>query len=323
MNRKEIEILESKIKEGYEISSEEALELMHIEDKELLYDMADRLREHFNGNDFDACSIINARSGKCSEDCKWCSQSKFYKTNINVYPLVAEKEAIDMAVNNSSKGVGRFSLVTSGRTLSDQEVQKVCDIYKSIEKNSNISLCASMGLLNKSQLAELYKCGVNRYHCNLESAPSHFSKLCTTHTIEDKIKTIEAARAVGMDICSGGIIGMGETEEQRVEFALFLRKIAPDSIPINILNPIKGTPLENTAPLSQTEILTTLAIFRVINPRSAIRFAGGRGALSETAQKRALRCGVNGAIVGDMLTTIGDKDIESDKAMIKSIGYNL
>lgn len=323
MNRKEIEILESKIKEGYEISSEEALELMHIEDKELLYDMADRLREHFNGNDFDACSIINARSGKCSEDCKWCSQSKFYKTNINVYPLVAEKEAVDMAVNNSSKGVGRFSLVTSGRTLSDQEVQKVCDIYKSIEKSSNISLCASMGLLNQLQLAELYKCGVNRYHCNLESAPSHFSKLCTTHTIEDKIKTIEAARAVGMDICSGGIIGMGETEEQRVEFALFLRKIAPNSIPINILNPIKGTPLENTAPLSQTEILTTLAIFRVINPRSAIRFAGGRGALSETAQKRALRCGVNGAIVGDMLTTIGDKDIESDKAMIKSIGYNL
>lgn len=323
MNRKEIEILESKIKEGYEIGSEEALELMHIEDKELLYDMADRLREHFNGNDFDACSIINARSGKCSEDCKWCSQSKFYKTNINVYPLVAEKEAVDMAVNNSSKGVGRFSLVTSGRTLSDQEVQKVCDIYKSIEKSSNISLCASMGLLNQLQLAELYKCGVNRYHCNLESAPSHFSKLCTTHTIEDKIKTIEAARAVGMDICSGGIIGMGETEEQRVEFALFLRKIAPDSIPINILNPIKGTPLENTAPLSQTEILTTLAIFRVINPRSAIRFAGGRGALSETAQKRALRCGVNGAIVGDMLTTIGDKDIESDKAMIKSIGYNL
>lgn len=323
MNRKEIEILESKIKEGYEIGSEEALELMHIEDKELLYDMADRLREHFNGNDFDACSIINARSGKCSEDCKWCSQSKFYKTNIDVYPLVAEKEAIDMAVNNSSKGVGRFSLVTSGRTLSDQEVQKVCDIYKSIEKSSNISLCASMGLLNQLQLAELYKCGVNRYHCNLESAPSHFSKLCTTHTIEDKIKTIEAARAVGMDICSGGIIGMGETEEQRVEFALFLRKIAPNSIPINILNPIKGTPLENTAPLSQTEILTTLAIFRVINPRSAIRFAGGRGALSETAQKRALRCGVNGAIVGDMLTTIGDKDIESDKAMIKSIGYNL
>lgn len=323
MNRKEIEILESKIKGGYEISSEEALELMHIEDKELLYDMADRLREHFNGNDFDACSIINARSGKCSEDCKWCSQSKFYKTNIDVYPLVAEKEAVDMAVNNSSKGVGRFSLVTSGRTLSDQEVQKVCDIYKSIEKSSNISLCASMGLLNQLQLAELYKCGVNRYHCNLESAPSHFSKLCTTHTIEDKIKTIEAARAVGMDICSGGIIGMGETEEQRVEFALFLRKIAPDSIPINILNPIKGTPLENTAPLSQTEILTTLAIFRVINPRSAIRFAGGRGALSETAQKRALRCGVNGAIVGDMLTTIGDKDIESDKAMIKSIGYNL
>lgn len=323
MNRKEIEKLESKIKDCHNITTEEALELLKIEDKELLYNMADRLREYFGGNDFDMCSIINARSGKCSEDCKWCSQSKFHKTNINTYPLIAEKEAIEMAVNNRNKGVNKFSLVTSGRTLSDQDVEKICNIYKSIKDKTDINLCASMGLLNKSQLAELYKCGVKRYHCNLESAPSHFPKLCTTHTIEDKIKTIKLAREVGMEICSGGIIGMGETAEQRVEFAMFLREIAPESIPINILNPIKGTPLENSIALSQTDILTTLAIFKITNPRSAIRFAGGRSALNEASQKIALKCGVSGAIVGDMLTTIGDKDIESDKAMINSIGYKI
>lgn len=323
MNRKEIEKLESKIKDCHNITTEEALELLKIEDKELLYNMADRLREYFGGNDFDMCSIINARSGKCSEDCKWCSQSKFHKTNINTYPLIAEKEAVEMAVNNRNKGVNKFSLVTSGRTLSDQDVEKICNIYKSIKDKTDINLCASMGLLNKSQLSELYKCGVKRYHCNLESAPSHFPKLCTTHTIEDKIKTIKLAREVGMEICSGGIIGMGETAEQRVEFAMFLREIAPESIPINILNPIKGTPLENSIALSQTDILTTLAIFKIINPRSAIRFAGGRSALNEASQKIALKCGVSGAIVGDMLTTIGDKDIESDKAMINSIGYKI
>ncbi|MEG1649069.1 MAG: biotin synthase BioB, partial [Rikenellaceae bacterium] len=291
MNSKEIEILESKIKDGYLINFDEAMELLKVDDKELLCSMADRLRDHFEGNHFDTCSIINARSGKCSEDCKWCSQSKFHKTDISVYPMVSAKETMAMAMNNTRKGVGRFSLVTSGRALSDLDIDKACKIYKEISENSSIKLCASMGLLNKTQLKKLHDSGVTRYHCNLESAPSHFPKLCSTHTLEDKLQTIEAARSVGMSICSGGIIGMGETVAQRMEFAFYLRQVAPDSIPLNILNPIKGTPLADAAPLTEDEILTTLAMFRIINPRCTIRFAGGRGALSDSWQRRALRSG--------------------------------
>ncbi|MFI3315767.1 MAG: biotin synthase BioB, partial [Rikenellaceae bacterium] len=226
------------------------------------------------------------------------------------------------ATNNHNKGVRRFSLVTSGRTLSDSEVQKAAKIYSALSKGNSIKLCASMGLLAKEQLELLYKSGVSRYHCNLESAPSMFSRLCTTHTIEDKLATIKAAREVGMKICSGGIIGMGESMAQRIEFALLLRKVAPDSIPLNILNPIKGTALEHTQPLSQEEILVSLAMFRIVNPEASIRFAGGRGALSPQGQITALQCGINGAIVGDLLTTIGDKDIEADRKMFEKYYTN-
>ncbi|MFI3321409.1 MAG: biotin synthase BioB [Rikenellaceae bacterium] len=318
---KEIEILEKKIKEGYEISLEEVVELVNLEDKSLLYEMADRLRQHFCGHYFDMCSIINARSGECSEDCKWCSQSRFHNCKISVYPLVSATECDKMAKNNESKGVRRFSLVTSGRTLSDRDVEKSAAIYKELSSKYSMELCASMGLLNEKQLRTLVDSGVTRYHCNMETAPSFFPTLCTTHTVEDKLQTIAAARKVGMKVCSGGIIGMGESVEQRIEFAMFLRELAPDSIPINILNPIKGSKLENQAPLTTEEILTTMAIFRIVNPRASIRFAGGRGALPVEKQLAALRAGINGAIVGDLLTTIGDKDIESDKKMFSEI-YN-
>ncbi len=311
--------LAAKIKNGYLISRNEALELASVPDKNALYSLANELREHFSGNHFDICSIMNARSGRCSEDCKWCAQSRHYHTDTEIYPLVTSDEAVALAAHNAKKGVHRFSLVTSGRTMSPKETEKACEIYKNIQKHVDIKLCASMGLLEKEELQALYDSGVKRYHCNLETAPSFFPKLCTTHTTEDKLKTIRYAKEVGMEICSGGIIGMGESMEQRIEFAFTLRETGVDSIPINILTPIKGTPLENTQPLTDEEILTTVALFRIINPATVLRLAGGRKLVAHI-QKQLLHSGINAVITGDMLTTSG-YTIETDKTLISESGY--
>ena len=311
--------LAAKIKNGYLISRNEALELASVPDKNALYSLANELREHFSGNHFDICSIMNARSGRCSEDCKWCAQSRHYHTDTEIYPLVTSDEAVALAAHNAKKGVHRFSLVTSGRTMSPKETEKACEIYKNIQKHVYIKLCASMGLLEKEELQALYDSGVKRYHCNLETAPSFFPKLCTTHTTEDKLKTIRYAKEVGMEICSGGIIGMGESMEQRIEFAFTLRETGVDSIPINILTPIKGTPLENTQPLTDEEILTTVALFRIINPATVLRLAGGRKLVAHI-QKQLLHSGINAVITGDMLTTSG-YTIETDKTLISESGY--
>lgn len=314
--------LKERILNGYLISQDEALELVKIDDKEVLYQMADDIRRHFLKNDFEMCSIINARSGKCSEDCKWCSQSAHHNTNVEVYPLISSPVAVAQARDNAKYGVARFSLVTSGRTLSQTDVDKSCAIYNDISKEVDIHLCASMGLLTKAQLQQLANAGVEHYHCNLETAPSFFPSLCTTHTIAEKVQTIGWAKEAGMKICSGGIIGMGETEVQRVEFAFTLREIGASSIPINILNPIEGTPLAGkTVKLTDEEILTTFAIFRIVNPTAKIRFAAGRQDIAHMMDK-ALRCGMSAALVGDLLTTLGSS-VADDVKMLERNGLNI
>lgn len=299
----------------------EAVTLSDSSETEELCSLADNLRRHFTGDYLDTCSIMNARSGKCPENCKWCSQSRFHNTDIETYPLVESEEAVKMASHNAAKGVRRFSLVTSGRAMSDKEIEKCTVIYREIGRASDIKLCASMGLLTKIQLQKLYAAGVKRYHCNLETAPSYFPELCTTHTTEEKIRTIKWAQEVGMEVCSGGIIGMGESMEQRIELAVTLRELGVLSIPVNILNPIKGTSLENIPPLSDDEIVRTIALFRIINPEAYIRFAGGR-TLIKHLERRLLHCGMNGSIVGDMLTTSGS-DIETDKGMFINEGFTV
>ena len=269
---------------------------------------------------FDSCSIINARSGKCPENCKWCAQSAHHKTSVSVYPLVSREECMKAADLNRSLGVRRFSLVTSGRALRGDELDRACSYYKEMEREGGLKLCASMGLLSAEDLQKLYDSGVHRYHCNLEAAPSFFGELCTTHTVEDKIATIQAARRIGFEVCSGGIIGMGETMRQRVELALSLRRVDPVSIPLNILCPIKGTPLEDAKPLTDNEVLDTVALFRLIHPHVTLRFAGGRAALSRATQLEAMRLGVNGAIIGDLLTTLGST-VKEDKQMAAEAGY--
>lgn len=224
------------------------------------------------------------------------------------------------ARHNHDKGVKRFSMVASGRALRGKALSTVCGMLKEIKEDIGISTCASLGLLGREELQELWDAGVHRYHCNLETAPSYFDKLCTTHTIEDKLETIRIAREIGFEICSGGIIGMGETAAQRYEFAFTLREAQPVSIPVNILCPIPGTPLENAKPLTDDEILTTIAIFRFIHPSVQIRFAGGRQKLSRETQLRAMRIAVNGGIVGDLLTTVGSQ-IDEDKKLTSEAGY--
>lgn len=314
-----IKIYKEKILSGENLTKEEVLTLCSIEDKEALYALANEVREHFAGNHFDTCSIINAKSGRCSEDCKWCSQSAFHKTNADVYPLIPVSEAIDMARHNASKGIKKFSLVTSGKRIVGKEADAVCDIYRRLGKEVDIELCASMGLLDKEVLQKLKESGVKNYHCNLETSPRFFKTLCTTHTIEDKLETLKAAKEIGLNICSGGIMGMGESFEDRVDWALTLRELNVMSIPLNILNPIKGTKLENTLPLSDEEVLTSFAMFRLVNPRSMIRFAGGRLQI-EHIQEKALKAGVNAALMGDLLTTVGSQ-IDQDKEMIKNLGF--
>ncbi|MDR1762104.1 MAG: biotin synthase BioB [Bacteroidales bacterium] len=309
----------TEIKSGTQITYEAACELARTANKQELYDAANEIRTHFCGNDFHLCSITNAKSGLCSENCKWCSQSAHNKSNVDIYDCIDKDTAVAQALNNHKAGVHSHSLVTSGRQATPQTLDACVGIFEDIAQQSSVNLCASMGLLNKEQLQALQKAGVKRYHCNLETAPSFFAQLCSTHTIDEKIETIRAAQSIGMEVCSGGIIGMGETMEQRIELAYALRDLGILSIPLNILNPIAGTPLYGISPLTDEEILTTIALFRLINPKAQVRFAGGRLAIRHI-QEKALKAGINASITGDYLTTNGAQ-ICDDVRNFKAAGF--
>ena len=220
---------------------------------------------------------------------------------------------------NASKGIRMFSLVASGRKVGGKALDEMCHLLRRAKDETGIGTCASMGLLGREELQKLKDSGISRYHCNLETAPSHFATLCTTHTIEDKLATIAIAHELGLQVCSGGIIGMGESRCQRCEFAVTLRRARPDSIPVNVLCPIPGTPLENMKPLTEDEILDAIAILRLAHPYAEIRFAGGRQKMSRKGQIEAMRIGVNGGIVGDLLTTVGST-IDEDKELCREAG---
>lgn len=307
---------------GGEISADEAMGLATLSEAERndLYGAAAEITARFMPRKFDSCSIINARSGRCPEDCKWCAQSSRWPTEVDIYPLVDREVCLSMAARNRLNGIGRYSLVASGRTVTGEALDRVCSYYEALSREGGLGLCASLGLLDGEALGRLRKAGVSRYHCNLETAGSFFPSLCTTHTQQQKLTTLELAREAGMDVCSGGIIGMGESAAQRIELALDLRRVNPVSIPLNVLMPIPGTPLEGRGPLTADELLDTVAIFRLVHPHATLRFAGGRLRIPREVQLRALRIGINGAIIGDMLTTAGPV-IERDKALVKEGGY--
>ena len=314
-----IHTLKEKVLAGQLLTDDEAYALPSFGSSELR-EAAAEITAAMCPAEFEPCSIINARSGRCSENCKWCAQSAHFNAKCEIYDLVDHKECIEAARYNHERGVKRFSLVASGKKVSGDSLRRMCAMLSEIRRDVGIEVCASMGLLGHDELQQLKDAGVKRYHCNLETAPSHFATLCTTHTIDDKLATIHAAHSLGMEVCSGGIIGMGETMRQRVEFALTLRKAQPVSIPVNVLSPIPGTPLGDTPLISEDEILDSVAIIRLIHPTVQIRFAGGRARMSKEAQLQAMRIAVNSGIVGDLLTTIGSS-IAEDKELAREAGY--
>lgn len=313
-----IQQLTSAITDGYQVTKEDAL-LFYSAPLEELCTAANELRKHFCGNAFDLCTIINGKSGRCSENCKYCAQSSYYRTEIEEYPLLDNESILKEAVYNQNKGVLRYSIVTSGRNLSDAEMVLICERYRTLRDNCTISLCASHGLLSLEQFQQLKAAGVARYHNNLETSRRYFPHICTTHTYDDKIKTIKNALAAGLEVCSGGIIGLGETVEDRLDMALDLRNLGVKSIPVNILNPIKGTPLENSPKLTADEVRRIVAVYRFILPDAALRLAGGRGLLPDKG-RAIFQSGANAAISGDMLTTDGIS-ISDDLTILKDLGF--
>lgn len=314
--------LTDKVIGGYLPTREDALALAAYPDLDELCDCAGRITLALCGTRVDSCSIVNARSGLCGEDCKWCAQASVHHSNCQVYNHIDPEEVMRAAAINEHEGIQRFSLVTSGKRVSDKDLPIFLDMYRRLSRETGLYLCASMGLLSAAQMRQLAEAGVKRYHCNLETCEEFFPTLCTTHTPAQKKETIKAARAAGMQVCSGGIIGMGETMEQRISLALELRELDVDSVPVNILNPIKGTALEHTPLISEEEVIRTMAIFRFLLPAKAIRFAGGRARMSQASNERMLTGGVNGILMGDMLTSVGNS-VAQDKATVSKLGLSL
>lgn len=312
--------LKNNILDGGLIDRDEAVSLIDAPLEELC-SAADEIRQKFCGETFDMCTIINGKSGRCSENCKYCAQSAFYCTKVEEYPLLDTDKLLEQAVYNYERGVLRYSIVCSGKRLSDSEVDKLCDSIREIKKVCPISICVSLGLLDEKNFRKLKEAGVERVHNNLETSRRFFPQVCTTHSFDDKIAAINAAKAAGLEVCSGGIIGLGETMEDRIDMVLQARELGVKSIPLNMLNPIPNTPFENNPVPSPDEMARTAAIFRFIIPDGFIRLAGGRG-LMEDKGERLFRSGANAAISGDMLTTQGIT-IEKDMNMTAKLGYKV
>lgn len=315
-----LEELTDKVFNGKQISKTEALFLYRQPLFELC-ENADRIRRHFCGNKFDICTIINAKSGSCSENCKFCAQSAHNKTDAAKYPLLSKEEILAQAKVNHEQGVLRYSIVTSGKCLSDGEVDEICEVVREIKEKTGISVCVSLGLLNEGQFRKLKEAGVTRVHNNLETSRRNFPNICTTHSFDDKLEAIRAAQAARLSVCSGGIMGLGETVEDRIDMALSLRELGIKSVPVNMLNPIPGTPFEGNEKLTKEDMCRIAAVYRFILPTASIRLAGGRGLLDDKGRECFIS-GANAAISGDMLTTAGITT-KTDMKLLEELGYEV
>lgn len=314
----DVQSLAQKVLDGYQVTREEALWLYEQPLKELS-SWANKIREYFCSNGFDICTIINAKSGRCSENCRFCSQSIHSHTASAVYPLLSTEKIVEQAKQDAAQGVLRFSIVTSGKRLTNREVLKICEAVKAIKAVCNISVCVSLGLLKQEQFAWLKEAGVERVHNNLETSERYFPSVCTTHTFADKIAAIRAAQAAGLPVCSGGIMGLGESVEDRIDMALSLRKLGVKSIPVNMLNAIEGTPFEGNKRLSPEDLQRIVAVYRFMLPQASIRLAGGRGLLGDKGEA-CFKSGANATISGDMLTTAGIT-VATDMQLLKELGF--
>ena len=314
----EMQKLADEIIDGRRLTREEDLSFFVDCDLDDLCKGADKIRAHFVGDKVDLCSIINGRSGRCPEDCKYCAQSAYHHTGVEEYPLMSKEELFRHAKANQEGGANRFSIVTSGRALSGKEFETVLEAYKEMNDTLSIHLCASHGILTEEQLQKLYEAGVRQYHHNIETSKRYFPEICTSHTYDDRIKTIKLAQKAGLNVCSGGIIGMGETWADRIDMALSLSELNIKSIPINSLMAIPGTKLEGMPPLSGDDILRTIALFRFINPEADIRMAAGRKLMPENGAT-AFKAGASASITGNMLTTSGTT-MKDDLEILKKLG---
>ncbi len=296
------------------MNKQELLNLYNMKLDELL-----KISSKYIKNEVEFCSLINARNGKCSQNCKYCAQSSHYCTNIESYPLVSVDEVKKVALEAKSHKASRFAIVTSGRTPDEgRDFQIELDMIKEINKIDGLKSCASIGILNEEQAKQLAEAGLTRFHHNINTSRSYYPEVCTTHSFEDRINTCKLVKKYGMELCCGVILGMGESVEQRVEMALELAEIEPNSIPINILMPIPETPFENYLDkIDEENVLRTLAIFKIANPNSVLRFCGGRMRLSEANQKKALQTCVEGIMVGNYLTTVGKAPEEDIKTVFE------
>lgn len=310
--------LAKKIIAGYRIKRGDDLSIFLSAPLAELQEGARLLQDHFCGRHVDFCTIINGRSGRCGENCKYCAQAACHKTGIETYSFLPKETILMHARANEKAGANRFAIVTSGRALTGRDFDKAIETYEAMRDTLHIGLCASHGLLSRSQLRRLREAGVTSYHHNIETSRRFFPQICTTHTYDDRIRTIKMAQEEGFCVCSGGIIGMGETWEDRLDMAISLAELGIESIPINALMPIKGTGMEGRAQLPAEDILRTIAFFRYINPTANIRLAAGRKLLPENGAT-ALRAGASASITGNMLTTSGTT-IKEDMQMLKELG---
>lgn len=318
-----IKHLEERILAGYSITREEAAFIAESPVPHLLnlFASTNRIRSFFKGDMVGLCSIINAKSGSCPEDCSFCAQSSQSKTKIETYPLLGKKYVIQKVREAKQYGIKRSSIVTSGRKVSRKDLLQIADMIS--EMNAiGIIPCASLGLLRKDELSVLKAAGLDRYHHNLETSPQHFPMICSTHSYAEKIRTIRAAQEVGLSVCSGGIFGMGETWQDRVDMAFALRKLDVDSVPINFLIPIKGTPMGNKDFLHPLEALKIVGLYRIIMPQKEIRICGGRMQVLGEFNSMIFFAGADGFITGNYLTTMG-KSPDDDLRLVKMLGLRI
>jgi len=318
----ELERLKEKAIKDRNIEPEDAITLYKIglERPFTLFAYASEITQFYKGKKVSFCSIINAKSGLCPEDCKFCAQSSHYSTDAEIYPLLPKEIIVERAAQAKKQGAHMFGIVTSGTEIDSDEEWKI--IEESVKEINQIGIkpCCSIGMLDKKRAEKLKKAGLFRYHHNLETARSYFSSICTTHDYDEDIETIKNAKEAGLSTCCGGIIGLGETMEQRIELGFTIKELDVDSVPVNILNPIKGTPLEHQSLLSPMEVLITLSIFRFIMPNKDIKVCGGKEKNLRQLLPLAILAGCNSLMTGNYLTTQG-RDAKSDMEMVIDLGF--
>ena len=319
--RNYIQKMAEKVLGGGTLDAGEALKLSGVtgSDRYLLFAEAARIRDHFVGTAVFLCSIINAKSGRCSENCAFCAQSAHHDTGAPVYPLVDEDEMVRCAALAEENGAGCYGIVTSGTSINKaEELDRVCRAVSRIKSETGISPSCSLGIMDHDTALRLKNAGMETYHHNLETARSFFPKICTSHDYEDDVATIRAAKTVGLKVCCGGIFGLGESFAQRIEMALTLRELDVDSIPLNFLNPVPGTRLENADNLTPLECLTIIAVYRFLLPDKRLSVCGGREKNLRELQSWMFLAGANGTMTGNYLTTPG-RPPELDRQMLKDL----